>query len=164
MRIREYREEDAPAAGLLIAATYAEFNLSELPPVVRRAMLGPFAHADSSVPGYRRAIARAIESDTVLIAEDDSEIVGILRGRPGRLASLFVSAAQHRRGIGTGLVERFEDGVKGTEGGRIRVAATRYAVPFYQALGYRKSTGERCLKSFNGEGLPYQPMKKVIDS
>jgi len=40
--------------------------------------------------------------------------------------------------------------------------ATLFAVPFYQAMGFKKSTGMRKMKSFEGEGLPYQPMKKIL--
>ena len=90
------------------------------------------------------------------------EIIGVLRGRPGRLASLFVIEERHRRGVGSRLVERFEQEVRSAGGGRVRVAATLFAVPFYQALGYRKTTGPRTLRSFDGEGLPYQPMMKTI--
>lgn len=44
----------------------------------------------------------------------------------------------------------------------VRVAATLYAIPFYAALGYRKTTGIRNGWSFEGHGLRYQPMKKIL--
>ncbi len=44
----------------------------------------------------------------------------------------------------------------------IRVAATLYAVPFYAALGYHRTTGVRNGRSFEGTGLRYQPMKKAL--
>ncbi len=44
----------------------------------------------------------------------------------------------------------------------IRLMSTLYAVPFYQAVGYRESTGVRRMRSFDGDGLEYQPMKKVL--
>ena len=162
MRIRNYRPDDAPAVGRLIADTYSDFNLGEFPAPIRRAMLGPFAHARSTDPTHRREIAAVIAADTVLVAVEDDEIVGVLRARPGRLASLFVSEAHHRRGIGSRLVGRFEQQVRSAGGGPVRVAATLFAVPFYQALSYRKTTGVRRLRSFDGEGLPFQPMIKTI--
>jgi hypothetical protein len=44
------------------------------------------------------------------------------------------------------------------------VASTLYAVPFYQMMGYKKTTGVRPCWSFGGRGLVYQPMKKLLDS
>jgi len=78
--IRAYRETDASAVGVLIAETYADYNLGFLDPEEVGAYLGPFQHADSSDPGHRQAIADAIRNHTVLVAERDNEVVGVLRG------------------------------------------------------------------------------------
>jgi hypothetical protein len=58
--IRPYRESDVERVGKLIADTYGVFNLSDIPPEQRVAMLGPFANARSSEPSHRTAIAEAI--------------------------------------------------------------------------------------------------------
>lgn len=160
--IRNYQESDAKSVGILIADTYNEFNLSFAPPEERSAFLGPFQHARSLEKSHQEAIARAIKASMVLVAEKDGEIVGVLRGRKDKLQSLFVRGDLHRQGIGRRLVERFEQACvrQGTQ--VIRVMSTLYAVPFYQRVGYKKSTGVRSMKSFEGEGLAYQPMKKVF--
>lgn len=160
--IRNYQESDAESVGILIADTYNEFNLSFAPPEERSAFLGPFQHARSLEKSHQEAIARAIRASMVLVAEKDGEIVGVLRGRKDKLQSLFVRGDLHRQGIGRRLVERFEQACvrQGTQ--VIRVMSTLYAVPFYQRMGYKKSTGMRSMKSFEGEGLAYQPMKKVF--
>ena len=160
--VREYHEDDAPSVGRLIADTYGECNLDFLPAKARGPFLGPFQHARPLDAAHQEAIARVIRSEMVFVAEDGGEIVGVLRGRKERLASLFVRGDRHRQGIGRRLVERFEraslaQGVK-----VIRVAATLYAVPFYLAMGYKRSTGVRSGWSFEGRGLPYQPMRKVL--
>ena len=67
-----------------------------------------------------------------------------------------------RLGIGRQLVAQFEEECRQQEVTVIRVAATLYAIPFYAALGYRKTTGVRNGWSFEGRGLRYQPMKKVL--
>jgi predicted N-acetyltransferase YhbS len=103
-----------------------------------------------------------IRAPTVFVAEEDGEIVGVLRGRKERLASLFVREDHHRQGIGRRLVEQFEQESMRQEVTVIRVAATLYAIPFYAAQGYRKTTGIRNGWSFEGTGLQYQPMKKVL--
>ncbi|MBN1656792.1 MAG: GNAT family N-acetyltransferase [Anaerolineae bacterium] len=162
IEIRPYREEDAANVGLLIADTYDRFNLSFAPPEERGAFLGPFQHARSPDPAHQEAIARVIRSAVVLVAEEEGEIVGVLRGRTERLGSLFVRGDHHRRGIGRRLVERFEEESRRQGVTVIRVAATLYGVPFYAALGYKRSTGLRSGRSFDGHGIPIQHMRKVL--
>lgn len=161
--IRKYDQNDAFDVGILIADTYREFNLDfassdELP-----LLLGPFQHAISTDEAHRQHIARMIHSEIVLVAEDGRDIVGVLRGRKERLGSLFVRKEYHRQGIGRRLVEQFEQQCVEEGSTVIRVAATLYAVPFYAAQGYKKSTGVRNGWSFEGQGLKYQPMKKGIE-
>ena len=166
--IRPYQESDAQSVGILIADTYSEFNLSEQSSEQRDAMLGPFLHARSAEPSHRECIAEAIHALTVLVAEMDGQIVGVLRGgrtdKLGRtvLQSLFVSGSHHRQGIGRKLVECFEQEyiLRGVT--VFKVLATLQAIPFYLEMGYRKSTGVRSIHSFEGQGLPSQPMKKVL--
>ncbi len=68
----------------------------------------------------------------------------------------------HRLGIGSQLVDRFEDECKRQGSKQVKVAATLYAVPFYTRMGYKKTTGLRSGWSFGGSGLVYQPMKKIL--
>ncbi|MDD5265167.1 MAG: GNAT family N-acetyltransferase [Candidatus Bipolaricaulis sp.] len=161
--IRVYEEEtDARAVGRLIADTFGRYNLSHFPPVERDLFLGPFRHATSDDPAHRAEIARMIRSEIVLVADDAGEIVGVLRGRAERLGSLFVRGDRHRGGIGRALVEWFEKLAWLQGGRRVHVAATPYAVPFYLAVGYKRSTGARRMKVFEGSNYLYQPMKKVL--
>jgi predicted N-acetyltransferase YhbS len=160
--IRAYHEQDAPTVGRLIADTYGAFNLSFVPPRERAPFLGPFQYADSSEEQHRAAIARAIRSQVVFVAEEGGEIVGVLRGREERLASLFVRGDRHRQGIGRALVTRFEAESVARGVRVIRVASTLYAVAFYLRMGYKRSTGVRAGWSFEGVGLRYQPMRKEL--
>jgi GNAT superfamily N-acetyltransferase len=162
--IRDYRVEDAQSIGRLIADTYGEFNLSFAPPEDRALLLGPFQHAYSPEKEHQEAIARVIRSEMVFVAEEEGEIVGVLRGRKERLASLFVRGDHHRQGIGRRLVARFGQECLRQGVTVIRVASTLYAVPFYLALGYKRSTGVRPGRSFEGRGLMVQPMKKRLEN
>jgi len=168
LNIRRYRKSDTRQAGMLIADTYSEFNLSRLASEQRNAMLGPFLYSHSSNPSHQKAIADALCAPTVLVAELDGAIVGVLRGgrvdERGRtvLQSLFVSGKHHRLGIGRKLVERFEKEYIARGVTVFKLLATIYAVPFYLEMGYRKSTGVRSIHSFEGAGLASQPMKKVL--
>ncbi len=160
--IRNYLDSDAESVGMLIADTYRQFNLSYLPSEEMGLFLGPFHYARSQEKVHQDAIARVIQSAFVFVAEDHDQVVGVLRGRKDRLASLFVCGDHHRQGIGRRLVERFESEVRQQGATVIRVAATQFAVPFYLSMGYKKSTGVRAGWSFEGQGLPVQPMRKVL--
>jgi GNAT superfamily N-acetyltransferase len=160
--IRNYSERDAPAVGILIADTYSEFNLDFADPAKLERLLGPFHHARSQDPAHRQAIVEVLRSPMMYVAEVEGAIVGVLRGREARLASLFVHQDYHRQGIGRRLVETFEAESRLVGVPVIRVAATLYAVRFYLAMGYRRSTGVRAGWSFEGQGLLYQPMRKVL--
>ena len=160
--IREYTDCDAEKVGKLIAETYSEFNLSFVPSAEIGLFLGPFRYAGSQQKTHQDAISQVIRSEMVFVAEDDGEIVGVLRGRPVRLGSLFVRGDHHRQGIGRKLVEHFEQACLQQGPTVIRVAATMYAVPFYLAMGYKCSTGVRNGESFEGRGLKIQPMRKVL--
>jgi GNAT superfamily N-acetyltransferase len=160
--IRPYRSGDAQRVGQLIADTYSAFNLSFLPPAERGPFLGPFRHAHSADRQHQEAIAGVIHSEMVFVAESQDEIVGVLRGRRERLASLFVRGDCHRQGIGRSLVTHFEQASRARGVTVIRVASSMYAIPFYLKMGYKRSTGVRSGRSFEGRGLPVQPMRKRL--
>ncbi len=160
--IRDYTESDVQQVGVLIADTYSEYNLSFASPDQKKAFLGPFQHARSPEKSHQDAIAEVIKASMVFVAEMNGVIVGVLRGRMDKLQSLFVSGDVHRQGIGRQLVNRFELECTKQGSRKIILMSTLYAVPFYQAMGYKKSTGIRSMHSFDGEGLQYQPMKKTL--
>lgn len=160
--IRPYTDADAVPIGILIADTYAEFNLSFASGEHLSALLGPFAQAHSSEPDHKRAIVQILRSPMMYVATCNGEISGVLRGRKERLASLFVSKQYHHQGIGRILVYHFEKENIKLNAACIRVAATLYAVDFYSKLDYKKTTGVRSAWSFGGQGLLYQPMKKNL--
>ncbi len=161
--IRLYQESDSITVGRLIADTYGEYNLAFVSPAERAPFLGPFQHAYSNREDHQAAIQGLIQADMVFVAENaQGEIVGVLRGRKDRLHSLFVRGDHHGQGIGRLLLQHFENECRQLGGKVIRLASTLYAVPFYQRLGYKKSTGVRAGWSFDGEGFQWQPMKKIL--
>lgn len=162
MKIRNYREADAVAVGRLIATTYRKYNLSHTDPEEQNRLLGPFQHAFSEDEKHQQTIRAMIQSPVVFVAEEGEQIVGVLRGRDHVIASLFVDGNHHHAGIGRKLVARFETDFTKKGIDWIRVAATLFAVPFYHSLGYKKTTGIRPCKSFDGTDLTYQPMKKRL--
>ena len=162
MKIRKYREEDSFEIGKLILRTYRDFNLSFANPKQQKELLGPFYHADSHEREHKEKITEVIQAEILLVAEDNGKVFGVLRGKKDKLQSLFVAEEYHRSGIGKKLVAEFESEVSKSGGEVIKLMATIYAVPFYLAVDYKKTTGVRSMKTFDGSGLPYQPMKKIL--
>ena len=164
IQVRSYQDADCAAVGNLIAATYSRYNLGFAPEDQQAKLLGPFQHARSEQPAHQAEIARAILAPTVLVAVAGDEVVGVLRGRPGRLHSLFVREDYHRQGVGRLLMRRFEAESAAHGVTQITLASSLYAVPFYRAIGYTRSTGLRSMKSFGTPGLLVQPMKKLLQA
>ena len=164
IKIRDYKEGDASQVCILIADTYTEFNLGFASAEELPLLLGPFQHARSSDQAHKQQIAETIHSEIVLVAEDGSKIVGVLRGRKERLASLFVHKDYHRQGIGQSLVEQFEQESLNQGVSLVNVAATLFAVPFYNKMGYEESGEIKTSWSFDGYGLQHQPMIKMLNS
>lgn len=97
-------------------------------------------------------------SKMFFVACDGDKIVGLVRGSSDRIRGLYVDRDRQGEGIGRKLVEVFEkEAIK--QGSRmIKIRSSSYAVPFYEKMGYKKSTGTRLMG-----GVMIQPMKKVID-
>ncbi len=81
----------------------------------------------------------------------------MIRGNPGKIINLYVSGSYHKRGIGRKLVNKFESIAKKEGAKEIKIKASLYAVPFYEKMGYRKTTGVR-----NFKGIKAWPMKKIM--
>jgi GNAT superfamily N-acetyltransferase len=162
MKIRNYSDDDASAVGRLIAQTFRTYNLSHAELEEQERLLGPFRHAFSDDPAHREGIRNILKSPMLYVAEEEGEIVGVLRGRENVLASLFVRGDHHGKGIGRKLVEHFERESRAQGVTWIRVASTLLAVSFYQAMGYKKTTGIRPCPTFDGTDFKQQPMRKVL--
>jgi len=160
--IRDVRTGDPVEVGRLIARVFRRYNLSYASPAEQEKLLGPFRHAESTRYEHRLRIAELIRAPIVLVAEAEGRIVGVLRGRHGRLHSLFVEDGFHGRGIGRRLVEAFEARLRAAGCEKITLQSTLLAVPFYQRLGYARSTGVRSGRCFDGDGFRYQPMRKLL--
>ena len=144
--------QNAPVIAKLVRETYAISNATE---GNRKAIREFLAHYDASA---RTALELAEEFGRFPLnfaAFSGQKMVGIIRGRNGRIINLFVDPGFHGRGIGRRLASLFETASKKESGGSIKVRSSVYAVPFYSRLGYKKTTGLRSYK-----GLDVQPMKK----
>lgn len=92
------------------------------------------------------------------VATENSEVIGIVRGFYGRLINLFVDGRHHRKGIGQKLLAQFERRCQDDGQDVIKVNISIFSIPFYEANGYKKTTGIR-----NHKGLKIQPMRKRLN-
>jgi GNAT superfamily N-acetyltransferase len=163
LTIRKYQKKDSVAVGKLIADTFLKYNLSFASPEDQQKFLGPFRNARSKSQSHQNEIAKMISAPMVFVAvHDKKKIIGVLRGSKEKMRSLFVLGNSHRKGVGQKLVDRFEKECVAQGSKLIKLMATIYAIPFYQKMGYKKTTGTRKMNCLDGTGLPYQPMKKVL--
>ena len=154
-------ESDAASVGQLIADTYGRFNLAFVSADELASCLAPSVMRCRSSQLTERPSAQVIQAPLVFVAEEDGEIVGVLRGRQERLASLFVRGDRHRHGIGRRLVAQFEQvsiakghGVPGRRDALRDPVLHRFRLP-------EDDRGPQRLE-LRGAGLRYQPMKKVV--
>jgi GNAT superfamily N-acetyltransferase len=142
------------AVAALISTTYARFNSREGRPQAVRAYIDSYAPEGKCEDDIHRRFAR---TPACYVAVVGHEVIGVVRGIENRLINLFVDGSCHRQGIGTDLVKRFERACREAGYPDVKLRASLYAAPFYEALGYKKTTGVR---SFHG--LKIQPMRKKL--
>ena len=152
--IRKYRPADARSVATLISETYSEFcRLEGEEHAVQKYVdhYNPIGRSDSEVEGL------FTHTSIRLVATSDSRLVAILRARENRITNLFVHRKYHRRGIATRLVNRFEKACLAEGVTEVVLRGSLYAIPFYEAIGYKKTTGIRTFRD-----LKIQPMKKSL--
>ncbi len=153
IKIRKYREKDLYQTASLVSDTFRNFNFRDNPPDVAQ------DYTDYYDPSINLNDIRERFEDTSLfyVAEKNSQIVGVLRAIENRIVNLFVHENFHKQGIGKRLIQRYERECLKRGYQKIVLRSQIYAVPFYQASGYNKTTGIR-----NKHGLIIQPMKKLL--
>ena len=153
IQIRKYKQKDLFQAAVLISETFRKFNFKDNTPDAAK---GYVAFYDPSL-NRTEIKARFDDSTLFLVAERHDQIVGILRAVDNRIVNLFVNEKYHKNGIGIRLIQRYEKECKKLGHREIVLRSQIYAVPFYHACGYKKTTGIR-----NKDGLLVQPMKKKL--
>jgi GNAT superfamily N-acetyltransferase len=153
MQIRACKPKDVEAASLLIMRTYAEYNHDEGVAEATESYIEAY-DPTSNLDELKKRFGR---TPICYVAIENQSVVGVVRGVPGRLINLFVDGQYHRRGIGKKLLLRFESECQKRDAHKIKTNASIFGILFYEANGYKKSTGVRNLK-----GLLVQPMRKRL--
>ena len=153
MRIRSITAKDIEPACYLIRETYRNFNYEEGTVDATNEYLdsyNPDLNRDSLKKRFRR-------TPICYVATEKNEVIGIIRGFYGHLVNLFVDGRHHRKGIGRKLLDQFEHRCREDGQDVIKASISIFSIPFYEANGYKKTTGIR-----NQKGLKIQPMRKRL--
>lgn len=156
MKIRKPKKSDAINIAILIKETFKKYNSSDFfeKDIIRRtlAMFDLKKKSEEELWDYFNV------NPIQFIAENNGEIIGVVNGNPERITGLFVQGKEHQKGIGTLLCKKFEKTASDLGSNEIKVRSSLYAVPFYQKMGYKKTTGVRSLK-----GLKVIHMRKALN-
>lgn len=153
MRIRKYNDSDFECVRKIIHDTYFECCFQDGSKKAVKRYIGDF----DSKEDIEKSREKYKKTPIAFVAEIDNKVVGFVRGKKDKMTNLFVLKEYHKRGIARKLFEKFEKENKKLGSDIIRIKASLYAVPFYQKMGFRKTTGIRKMN-----GLKYQPMKKIL--
>ena len=155
LRIRKSQQNDTKQIARLIFKTFQKYNGREY--FVKGTIRRYLDQYDLNKKSVKRLYDEFKQIPLTYVAVDGKHVVGVIRGSKNRIGNLFVSGDHHRKGIGRKLVEVFERRARRTASHQIKVRSTIYATPFYQSVGYRKTTG---IRNFYGHKM--QPMKKDL--
>jgi len=154
MKIRKYKNSDLKEASDLIRNTFKRFNSRDATKKGVRDYIESYTLKEKNIEKIKKRFSR---TSIFFVAEENKKIIGLIRGNPERISNLFVKADYHKKKIGKKLVERFEKEAIKKKSKLIKLKASIYSVPFYQRMGYKKTTGTRYISE-----LKIQPMQKSL--
>ena len=156
MAIRKFHKKDTKEVALLVVNTYKKFNSSEF--IEKKAVTDYLSHYNPQINSEEELYSNLKRTPFFYVFEEDHKIIGMIRGRVGRIINLFVDGSKHKKGVGRKLVLKYENEVRKQNCNEIKIRASLYATPFYEKMGYKKTTGIR-----NFRGLKVFPMKKILN-
>lgn len=93
------------------------------------------------------------------VALDKTKLIGVVRGSKWYCANLFVDTSYQWQWIWVILMQTFEKKCRSLGIKEVKLRSSMHAVPFYEAIGYKKTTGVRPYKDL---AKALQPMKKIL--
>ena len=152
-KIKKFTKKDTANTALLMVHVYKKFNQGEA------TKKGLQEYVDSVHPDKvpLDKLYKKLNKPIAFVATDKEKIIGIVRGTPDRINTLFVDGRYQKQGVGKKLVEFFVSAAKKKGIKFIRVRSSVFAVPFYKAMGFKKTTGLR-----HPHGMKMYNMKKAL--
>ena len=138
IRIRKFRKSDLIDSAKLVREVFSKFNRKEGPKKAIDEYLSYYKTTKDNIEGLQKIF---FTSPIVFVAVEGTKIIGLVRGNKKKVGNLFVKGKYHGKGIGRRLMKKFEREALKLGSREIRIKASLYAVPFYQKMGYKKTTG-----------------------
>jgi len=155
MKLIKFQKKYTSPIALLIVKTYKKYNCLEY--YKKSAVKKYLDEFDPKKNSIETLYLNFKKSSIFFIAKENNKVIGMIRGKPGKISNLFVNGSYHRKGVGKKLVRLFESEALSHGSTGIKIRSSMYAIPFYQTMGYKKSTGVR-----NYKGLKIWPMRKIF--
>jgi len=156
MKIQKFKKNDVVEVAHLIKRTYAKYNYKD----GSKKAIQRYLNLYDPKMNLKR-IKEWFFKDTIFyVALSKNKIIGVVRGNKNRIWNLYVDGSYHRKGIGQKLMANFEKEAQLQGSKIIHLRSSLFAVPFYEKLDYKKTTGIR--KSQLLLNLKYQPMAKKL--
>lgn len=162
INIKQYDGTNFNKVSELLADMMKKHTFKDVNDKSKEKFLGVFNYVDSNDSKMILELERTLALSDIWIAYDDLKIIGIIRGSRDNILNLFVENDYTRRGIGTRLVNIFEEKCNRDGFPYVRLSSTVEAIEFYETLGFKKTTGLRMAKYSGKRGYEYQPMMKAI--
>jgi len=160
--IKAYDGTNFQEVSNVLATMMKEHTFKNVNDKSKEKFLGIFNHVNSEEPRHLKELERTLALSDIWIAYDHGKIIGIVRGTKDNILNLFVKDSHVRHGIGSQLVEKFEEKCMVEGFSYVRLSSTVEAVGFYENLGYKKTTGLRMARYSGKRGFEYQPMMKPL--
>jgi len=157
MKFRKFKKDDIRQVAEIKNSVFSKFNSSEYFKKEAIDWYLDFTNLKKSDEELFEAFYISDKS-IFFVAEENNKIIGYIKGSKDRIGNLFVLGNSHKKGVGKKLVELLEKEAKNQNSKEIKIRSSIYAVPFYQKMGYKKTTGVRNLHNLN-----IQPMKKILN-
>lgn len=162
MIIKAYDGTNFHAVSEVLATLMNEYTYKNLNHKTKEKFLGIFNEVGSKDPHILMELERTLATSDIWIAYDADEITGIIRGVRDNVLNLFVKNEHSRKGIGTALLNIYEEKCLSEGFAAVRLSSTIEAITFYENYGYKKTTGLRTARYSGSKGFDYQPMMKVL--
>lgn len=156
MKFRKFKKGDIGQIAEIKNSVFGKFNSSEY---FKKDAIEWYLDFTSPKRSDKELLEAFCISDKSIfyVAEENSKIIGYIKGNKDRIGNLFVLENSHKKGVGKKLVELLEKEAKKQNSKEIKIRSSIYAIPFYQKMDYKKTTGVR-----NFHNLKIQPMKKIL--
>lgn len=121
MKIRKYNSKDLVEVANLVRRTYGKFNGGEGDKKAAKMYLDKYSITKDNLNYLEESFQK---STIFFVVLENKKIIAMIRGNKNKIANLFVEGAEHGKGIGKRLTERFEIEAKKLHSREIRIKAS----------------------------------------